>query len=102
MISLRKGHFCGVPADKGVLLDAAVSAGLQMNFFLFFFLCNLLDKAGSKTVLSGPSAGSKVQVLSMLSVPLTLVVNQTSHRGHRSKCLGFRVTPQAEHGQDLI
>lgn len=37
MISLRKGHFCSVPADKGVLLDAAVSAGLQINFFFFFF-----------------------------------------------------------------
>lgn len=70
-----------------------------MNFFL---KCNLLDNTGSKTILSGPSAGSKVQVLSMLSMPLTLVVNQTSRRGHRSKCLGFRVTPQAEHSQDLI
>lgn len=38
MISLRKGHFCGGPADKGVLLDAAVSAGLQMNFFFFFLI----------------------------------------------------------------
>lgn len=38
MIALRKGHFCGVPADKGVLLHAVVSAGLQMNFFFVFFL----------------------------------------------------------------
>lgn len=71
-------------------------------FSFFFVKCNLLDNGGSKAVLRGPSAGSKVQLLSRLSVPLTLVVNQTSRRGHRSKCLGSRVTPQAEHGQDFI
>lgn len=63
------------------------SAGEPTNFNVIYWITLAVNQSW---------AGSKVQLLSTLSAPLTLAVNQTSRRGHRSKCLGFRVTPLAE------
>lgn len=63
------------------------SAGVQTNFNVIYWITLAVKQSW---------AGSKVRVLSTLSAPLTLAVNQTSRRGHRSQCLGFRVTPLAE------
>lgn len=63
------------------------SAGEPGNFNVIYWITLAVNQSW---------AGSKVQLLSTLSAPLTLAVNQTSRRGHRSKCLGFRVTPLAE------
>lgn len=62
-------------------------AGAPRNFNVIYWIRLAVNQSWE---------GSKVQLLSTLSAPLTLAVNPTSRRGHRSKCLGFRVTPLAE------
>lgn len=76
----------------GVLQD------YKWTCFIYVCMYNLLDDTGCKTVMSWiKSAGSQHAIRTVNSGCKPKLLG-----GQRSKCLGFRMTPTAEHGQDLI
>lgn len=74
---------------------------LQSNKWWVFFLIMWEMTAAVKQACGRAYPGSKVQAPSMLSVPLTLAVNQSSQEVTGQDVWGSRVTPRGEHSRDL-